>query len=111
ILVSDGIDTCAPPPPCEVAAELNDAGVDLTLHAIGFKVDAEARADLECIAEEGGGTYADAEDAEELAAEMERAAMRGMRGYETAGAEVEGGATPMQATEIGPGEYLDELEA
>lgn len=111
ILVSDGIDTCAPPPPCEVAAELNDAGVDLTLHAIGFKVDDEARADLECIAQEGGGTYADAEDAEELAAEMERAAMRGMRGYETAGAEVEGGSSPMQATEIGPGEYQDELEA
>src|SRR5690625_1990608 len=70
ILVSDGIDTCAPPPPCEVAAELNEAGADLRLHAIGFKVDDEARADLECIAEEGGGTYADAENADELAEEM-----------------------------------------
>lgn len=110
ILVSDGIDTCAPPPPCEVAAELNDAGVDLRLHTIGFKVDDEARADLECIAEEGGGTYTDAEDADELAEEMARAAMRGMRGYEAAGEPIEGGATPMQAPEIAPGDYVDALE-
>ncbi|HLS15913.1 MAG TPA: VWA domain-containing protein, partial [Beutenbergiaceae bacterium] len=109
ILVSDGIDTCAPPPPCEVAAELNEAGADLRLHAIGFKVDDEARADLECIAEEGGGTYADAENADELAEEMARAAMRGMRGYEIAGEPIEGGTTPMQATEIDPGDYVDVL--
>lgn len=110
ILVSDGVDTCAPPPPCEVAAELADAGVDLTLHAIGFKVDDDARADLECIAEEGGGTYADAENADELADEMSRAAMRGMRGYETGGEPITGGQTPMQATEVTPGDYIDVLE-
>src|SRR5690625_2320716 len=110
ILVSDGIDTCAPPPPCEVAAELADAGVDLTLHTIGFKVDDDARADLECIAEEGGGEYADAENADELAEEMDRAAMRGMRGYETGGEPITGGQTPMQATEVTPGDYIDVLE-
>lgn len=50
VLVSDGEDTCAPPPPCEVAKELAQDGVDLTVHTVGFKVDDAARADLSCIA-------------------------------------------------------------
>ncbi|WP_296150218.1 VWA domain-containing protein, partial [uncultured Corynebacterium sp.] len=37
ILVSDGIDTCAPPPVCEVAKELAGDGFDLTIHTVGFK--------------------------------------------------------------------------
>jgi Ca-activated chloride channel family protein len=32
VLVSDGIDTCAPPPPCSVAADLKAAHPDLTIH-------------------------------------------------------------------------------
>ena len=47
ILVSDGIDTCAPPPVCEVAKELAGEGVDLTIHTVGFKTDEEARKELE----------------------------------------------------------------
>ena len=38
VLVSDGEDTCAPPQPCEVAKELHKQGVDLHVHAIGFRV-------------------------------------------------------------------------
>jgi Ca-activated chloride channel family protein len=30
-LVSDGIDTCAPPEPCDVAGELAGAGVELAV--------------------------------------------------------------------------------
>ncbi|WP_237224947.1 VWA domain-containing protein [Rothia nasisuis] len=33
ILVSDGIDTCAPPPVCEVAQKLGGQGFDLTIHS------------------------------------------------------------------------------
>ena len=38
ILVSDGIDSCAPPPVCEVAKELAEDGVDLGIHTVGFQV-------------------------------------------------------------------------
>lgn len=43
VLVSDGIDTCAPPKPCEVARTLSGAGVELAVHAVGFQVDPAAR--------------------------------------------------------------------
>src|ERR1700712_4949909 len=43
VLVSDGEDTCAPPAPCDVAAELPQQGVELTVHTVGFKVDPVAR--------------------------------------------------------------------
>ena len=36
VLVSDGIDTCAPPPVCEVAEELHDQGIDLIINTVGF---------------------------------------------------------------------------
>lgn len=56
VLVSDGEDTCAPPDPCEVARELNEQGVKVVVHAIGFGVDAKSRAQLTCIAQTTGGT-------------------------------------------------------
>lgn len=66
VLVSDGIDTCAPPAPCDVARDLAATGVDLTIHSIGFKVDGAARAELECIAAVTGGSYSEADDADAL---------------------------------------------
>jgi len=59
VLVSDGEDTCAPPTPCDVARDLHQQGIDLTVHTVGFKVDATARDQLTCIAQETGGTYSD----------------------------------------------------
>ena len=50
VLVSDGEDTCAPPAPCDVATELEQQGIDLTIHTVGFKVDPTAREQLSCIA-------------------------------------------------------------
>ena len=67
ILVSDGIDSCAPPEVCDVAKELAGQGVDLAIHTVGFKADEEARAELECIAEAGGGQFLEAADAGSLA--------------------------------------------
>src|SRR5699024_5518714 len=60
ILVSDGIDTCAPQPVCEVAEELAGGGFDLAIHTVGFKADEAAQAGLECISEASGGTYVEA---------------------------------------------------
>lgn len=65
VLVSDGEETCGGDP-CAVAAELASSGVQLRVHTIGFNVDVATRLQLECIAEVSGGTYFNAEDADEL---------------------------------------------
>ena len=71
VLVSDGEDTCAPPDPCEVAAELLAAGFDLRVETIGFFIDDEAaRKQLRCMATTTGGSYREVGSVESLAAEM-----------------------------------------
>ena len=66
ILVSDGVETCNPDP-CAAARLLEDAGIDFTTHVVGFDVDdPEALAQMQCIAEETGGQFVTASNAEEL---------------------------------------------
>ena len=67
ILVSDGIETCNPDP-CAAARALEAAGVDFTAHVIGFDVSGEAEAlmQMQCIAEETGGRFLTADNAQEL---------------------------------------------
>ncbi|HRF10348.1 MAG TPA: VWA domain-containing protein [Xanthobacteraceae bacterium] len=66
ILVSDGIETCAPDP-CAAAAELKKAGINFTAHVIGFDVtDPVAKSQLQCIARVTGGVYLDASNASGL---------------------------------------------
>ncbi len=66
ILVSDGIETCAPDP-CGVAAALEAAGADFTVHVVGFDVEEEnAQAQLRCIAANTGGMFVSAQDASGL---------------------------------------------
>ncbi|MES2906834.1 MAG: VWA domain-containing protein, partial [Pseudomonadota bacterium] len=66
LLVSDGIETCAPDP-CAVAAELKKAGIDFKAHVIGFDVtDPAAKTQLQCIAKATGGVYLDARNADSL---------------------------------------------
>ena len=69
VLISDGIDTCGGDP-CAMARTAAASGVDLKLHVVGFDVDAEARAQLQCIAEGGGGQYFNASDTAGFAAAM-----------------------------------------
>ncbi len=67
ILVSDGIETCHPDP-CAAARALEDAGVDFTAHVVGFNItDPEAIAQMQCLADETGGTFLSADNADELA--------------------------------------------
>ena len=74
ILVSDGIETCAPDP-CAVAAELKRAGVGFTAHVIGFDVaDPAAKSQLQCIARATGGVYLDARNPSALDDAMSRVA-------------------------------------
>ena len=65
VLVSDGEETCDPDP-CAAARELKEAGVPFVIHVIGFDVNDEQRAELECIADAGGGRYFTAASAEDL---------------------------------------------
>lgn len=110
VLVSDGIDQCAPPRPCDVAREVVRRGVDLRIETVGFKVNAAARRQLQCIARVANGIYRDAEDAEELAAELRAISTRAARAYIPQGTPVDGGASPTVAPVIGPGQYLDDIQ-
>lgn len=65
ILISDGKETCNADP-CETATRLEKLGVNFTAHVIGFDVDIETSKQLKCIADNTGGKYFPADNAEEL---------------------------------------------
>lgn len=91
ILVSDGIETCAPDP-CAAAAELKKAGINFTAHVIGFDVsDPVAKGQLQCIARVTGGVYLDASNASGLENALGKAVEA------TQGAKVETQAPPPPA--------------
>jgi hypothetical protein len=72
ILVSDGEDTCAPPNPCDVAAELVAGGIDVRVHTVGFFLaDGDpAREQLQCIAAATGASYRDVDAIASLTGEL-----------------------------------------
>lgn len=76
VLVSDGVDTCAPPSSCEVAAQLHRDNPLLTIHVVGFGVedDEEAQQQMTCIGGVGGGTAVSASDPTQLSARLRAAA-------------------------------------
>lgn len=63
VLISDGIESCGGDP-CSEAAALVSKGIQVKVHVVGFDVSSDARAQLECIAEAGGGRYFDAGNTE-----------------------------------------------
>ena len=66
ILVSDGRETCELDP-CAVGRMLEESGVDFTAHVIGFDIsNSKDKAELQCLAEETGGTFRTASNADEL---------------------------------------------
>lgn len=71
ILVSDGRETCVADP-CEVARTLEETGVDLTVHVVGFDVsdDPTALGQLQCLADETGGQFVTADNADQLSAAL-----------------------------------------
>ncbi|MEF2554445.1 VWA domain-containing protein [Aurantimonas sp. A2-1-M11] len=65
ILISDGLESCDRDP-CTLAKTLETRGIGFTAHVVGFGLgDADASA-LSCIAEETGGRYISAGNADEL---------------------------------------------
>ena len=73
VLVSDGEETCGGDP-CALAAELAAGDIELVIHTIGLAVDDVTRTQLQCIADVSGGTYTDADSAEDLSVALEEAA-------------------------------------
>ncbi|MDY6879224.1 MAG: VWA domain-containing protein, partial [Thermodesulfobacteriota bacterium] len=65
ILVSDGKETCDPDP-CGLVKELKEAGIRFVMHVIGFDVTEEEKAQLECMAQAGGGEYFTAKTAKDF---------------------------------------------
>lgn len=65
ILISDGLETCQADP-CALSAELAQQGVNFTAHVVGFDLTEEEYAGLACIAENTGGVFVPAQDADEL---------------------------------------------
>lgn len=111
VLVSDGEDTCAPPPVCEVAKDLAGAGVDLAVHTVGFRVSGKAQEELECIAEETGGTYSPADDTETLRESVRDVAQRAAGEYETTGTELQLADNEDDGLFVGEGIYKATLPA
>lgn len=73
ILVSDGVETCNADP-CEVAASLKKADVDLVVDTVGFDIkDPEASRELRCMADATGGIALQAQDAGELTKAIQQA--------------------------------------
>ncbi|MBL8580091.1 MAG: VWA domain-containing protein [Mesorhizobium sp.] len=65
ILITDGLETCNADP-CAVGNELEKAGVDFTAHVVGFGLTAEEGRQVACLAENTGGKYIQASDADTL---------------------------------------------
>ncbi|MEW9807762.1 VWA domain-containing protein [Mesorhizobium sp. ZMM04-5] len=65
VLITDGIETCDADP-CALAKELEASGVDFTAHVVGFGLTAEEGREVACLAEDTGGKYLQASDAEAL---------------------------------------------
>jgi Ca-activated chloride channel family protein len=70
ILISDGIETCELDP-CKVGSELEKLGIDFTAHVIGFDVSSvEDQKGLKCLAENTGGLFIAASNADQLNAAL-----------------------------------------
>ncbi|WIK81892.1 vWA domain-containing protein [Micrococcus lylae] len=111
VLVSDGEPTCDEPPACEIAQQLAEDGIDLTVHTIGFRLQGNTKAleTLECIAEATGGTYSSADDAEQLTETLTTQTTRALQGYQTAGTPVEGGRSAEDAPRMSAGQFTDTI--
>ncbi|HUH77315.1 MAG TPA: VWA domain-containing protein, partial [Devosia sp.] len=65
VLISDGLETCQADP-CALAEQLSRQGVKFTAHVVGFDLDDGANAQLACIADNTGGVFVPAQNADEL---------------------------------------------
>lgn len=72
VALSDGKETCGGDP-VAMAKRLRESGLKVVTDVIGFAVDAATRAQLEQVAQAGGGKYYNADDAARLAESLAQA--------------------------------------
>lgn len=66
VLISDGLESCDRDP-CELARALEKGGVGFTAHVVGFGIGSDQDVgSLSCLAEETGGVFIEASNADEL---------------------------------------------
>lgn len=106
VLVSDGKPTCEPNP-CEVARQLTKQGIDLKIDVVGLDVDASTRETLQCIADNGHGTYYDVDNAGDFASSLIKVTTRAARGFTVIGTPVTGSASAADAPTISDGDWQD----
>ncbi|MGP4096687.1 vWA domain-containing protein [Nonomuraea sp. KM90] len=108
LLVSDGKETCGGDP-VATARRLAGQGIGVRVDVVGFRVGNATRNQLVRISKAGGGSYADAQNGDELAGRMRRLAQRALRGQSPVGIPVNGTADRASAPVLKPGAYLDEM--
>ena len=106
VLVSDGIATCQPDP-CVVAGELARQGIDLKIDVVGLGVSGKARSQLRCIAEQGNGTYYDAQSASDISDSLSRVSSRAVQPFTLDGTPISGNTDAEDPTPIRTGVWTD----
>lgn len=110
LLVSDGEETCHADP-CRTAAAIAASGVDIKVDVVGLRVDAKTRAQLQCIASAGHGTYYDAAGVTDLTESLTVSTVKAVRPFRLTGKPVRGAVGSAELPDLAPGQYLDALPA
>jgi hypothetical protein len=108
VVVSDGQESCGGDPAAAVQA-LRSEGFDVTLNIIGLDLDRKTRRALTRVADAGGGTYLDAQDADGLADAIARAVGAPFQVLDSDGVVVGSGTVGGEAVSVPPGTYRVEV--
>ena len=111
VVVSGGGDSCAPAQACQVARQLNAAGVRFTVDTVGLRVDAAAATQLSCISQATGGTFTDVQDPTRLAESLAVLVARATRTATEGARPVRGSPTPQEAPTLSAGRFTDGIVA
>lgn len=109
VLVSDGKETCGGDP-VSVVKQLKALGFDLKIYVIGFAVDDESRKQLQLIANTSGGSYYNADNADQLNKSLIEIKQRSFEEYAAAGKEVNPSDWIANAPPIAEGDYKGNIE-
>ena len=71
VLVSDGLETCGGDP-CALVRDAKESGASFIMHVVGFDIGEVDVSQLECTAQAGGGLYFNAQNADDLAAALDK---------------------------------------
>jgi len=105
VLVTDGEETCDGDP-SEVLAKLSERGIDLRLEIVGFAIDDDdLKQQFEGWAEQGGGRYFDAGNAESLERSLAEALQIPYSVFDQNGSLVAQGTVDGEALELEAGHY------